>query len=128
MSFLTDITSSPTRIHSENATISTSTNSGIEKTIREFESTFLGLLIKEMRQTLEPEGGLFPGDAGDVQGGLFDHYLSQHLADAGGFGLASVLVKQHYRGTHVAATDPSSGTHPAPAGIPSSGGRISPGK
>jgi flagellar protein FlgJ len=52
------------------------------------------MLLKEMRQTLEPEDGLFPGDSGDVQGGLFDMYLSRHLADAGGIGFAASLVRQ----------------------------------
>lgn len=58
-----------------------------------FESLFLSQLMKEMRQTLEP-GGLFGQDEGDVYGGMFDLYMSQHLAQAGGFGLAAVLKQQ----------------------------------
>jgi flagellar protein FlgJ len=62
---------------------------------KEFEATLLSMLLKEMRQTLDPEeGGLFPGDSGDVQGGLFDLYLGRHLADSGGVGLAATLVRQ----------------------------------
>jgi flagellar protein FlgJ len=61
---------------------------------KEFEATFLSMLLKEMRQTLEPEGGLFPGDSGDVQGGLFDLYLGRHLAVSGGVGMAAALVRQ----------------------------------
>ncbi len=57
-----------------------------------FESLFLSQLMKEMRQTLEPNG-LFGQDEGDVYGGMFDLYMGQHLASAGGFGLAA-LVKQ----------------------------------
>lgn len=60
---------------------------------REFEATLLAMLLKDMRSTLEPDG-LFPGDSGDVQGGLFDLFLSRHLADAGGVGLATALVNQ----------------------------------
>ncbi|MDY3556837.1 rod-binding protein [Gemmata sp. JC717] len=62
----------------------------------EMEATFLSMLLKEMRQTLDEGegGGLFPGDTGDVQGGLFDLYLGRHLAGAGGIGLASALVRQ----------------------------------
>lgn len=62
----------------------------------EMEATFLSMLLKEMRQTLDEGegGGLFPGDSGDVQGGLFDLYLGRHLAEAGGIGLASALVRQ----------------------------------
>jgi hypothetical protein len=54
------------------------------ETARGFEATLLGQLIKEMRTSDDPEGGLFPGDTGDVYGGLFDLYLGQYLADAGG--------------------------------------------
>ena len=61
----------------------------------EMEATFLAMLLKEMRQTLdEKEGGLFPGDSGDIHGGLFDLYLSRHLADAGGIGIAAALLRQ----------------------------------
>ncbi len=55
-----------------------------------FESVFLSMLIKQMRQTLAP-GTLFGGDNSDVQGGLFDLYLSQHLARAGGLGIGKML-------------------------------------
>src|SRR5258707_639985 len=60
----------------------------------ELGGTFLSMLLKEMRQTLEPDGGLFPGDSGDVQGGLFDLYLGRHMADGRGIGLAATLVRQ----------------------------------
>ncbi len=66
----------------------------LKQTAREFEATLLSLVLKEMRQTLEPEGGLFPGDAGDIQGGLFDLYLGRHLADSGGVGLAATIERQ----------------------------------
>ena len=63
-------------------------------TAKELEATFLSMLLKEMRQTLDEEGGLFPGDTGDVQGGLFDLYLGKHLADSGGVGMAASLERQ----------------------------------
>ena len=65
-------------------------------TAKDFEATFLSLLLKEMRQTLDTEGGggLFAGDTGDVQGGLFDLYLGKHLADAGGVGFAPAIERQ----------------------------------
>ncbi|MCU0704062.1 MAG: rod-binding protein [Fimbriiglobus sp.] len=69
-------------------------NPETRRATKELEATFLTMLLKEMRQTLEPDGGLFPGDTGDVQGGLFDLYLGQHLAAAGGFGLAAALDRQ----------------------------------
>ena len=65
----------------------------LRDTAKDLEATFLSLLLKEMRQALEPEG-LFPGDTSDVQGGLFDLFMSKHLADSGGVGVAAALVRQ----------------------------------
>lgn len=79
-----------------------------QETARELEATFLTMLLKEMRQTFEPDGGLFPGDTGDVQGGLFDLYLGKHLADRGGFGLAAALDRQ--------LRTPNADHRPPPAG------------
>jgi Rod binding domain-containing protein len=56
----------------------------------DFESLFIAMLLKEMRQTTEGEG-LFGGEASDTYGGLFDLYMSQHLANAGGLGLSRLI-------------------------------------
>lgn len=64
-----------------------------DEVAQEWEATMLSLLLKEMRQTLDPET-LFPGDAGDIHGGLFDFYLGRLLAASGGIGLAE-LLKRH---------------------------------
>ena len=62
---------------------------------REMETMFLSMLLKQMRQSNESEdGGMFPGDSGDIYGGLFDFYMSKHLAGAGGVGLGSALASQ----------------------------------
>ena len=58
-----------------------------------FESIFLSMLLKEMRQTLEP-GSLFGKEGGDIYGGLFDQFMSQHLTQGKGMGIASALMKQ----------------------------------
>lgn len=65
----------------------------VEETGKQFEAMFLSMMLKEMRQALEPEG-MFAGDVGDVQGGLFDFYLGKHLADSGGVGLAAAITRQ----------------------------------
>lgn len=78
---------------------------------RGFEAALLGQLLKEMRTTDEPEGGLFPGDSGDIHGGLFDLYMGQYLADAGGVGIAATLDRQ-LRTTYAPAT----GHSPPPTG------------
>jgi flagellar protein FlgJ len=58
-----------------------------------FESVFLSMLLKEMRQTLEP-GSLFGNDSSDIYGGLFDQFMAQHLAQGQGMGLAKALMRQ----------------------------------
>lgn len=65
----------------------------VEQAAHGFESMFASMLIKQMRQTLEPDT-LFGKDSGDVLGGLFDSYLGQHLAQAGGLGIAALVRQQ----------------------------------
>ena len=62
----------------------------ITKAASEFESIFVSMMIKEMRQTQSGEG-LFPGDNSDTLGGMFDMLMGQHVADGGGIGLADFL-------------------------------------
>lgn len=77
------------------ATVKSAGDAKLKEMATEMEATFLALLLKEMRETLDPEdGGLFPGDTGDVQGGLFDLFLSRHMADSGGVGMAASLIRQ----------------------------------
>jgi flagellar protein FlgJ len=82
---------------------------------KEMEATFLSMLLKEMRQTLDQEegGGLFPGDSGDVQGGLFDLYMSKHLADSGGVGMAAALIQQMQAGSPAKTAPTDALTPPA---------------
>jgi Rod binding domain-containing protein len=57
---------------------------------------FASLLIKQMRQTLdqEGEGGMFGKDSGDVLGGMFDTFMGDHLAKAGGLGIGKMVKHQ----------------------------------
>ncbi len=80
----------------------------------EMEATFLSMLLKEMRQTLEPDGGLFPGDSGDVQGGLFDLYIGKHIAETGGVGLATSLLRQMQEATRAVKTTTPTDAHHEP--------------
>lgn len=65
----------------------------IDKVAQDFESTFFSLLLKELRESLEPET-LFPQDTGDVLGSLFDMFIGQHLAKAGSLGIGAMVKKQ----------------------------------
>ena len=64
----------------------------VERVAADFESLVVSMVLKEMRQTLEP-GTLFGEDSSDSYGGLFDLYLGKHLAEAGGFGIANMVKR-----------------------------------
>jgi Rod binding domain-containing protein len=65
-----------------------------------FESLFASMMIKQMRQTLTSGQGFFGHDPGDVLGGLFDHFMSQHLAQHGSLGIAAVIEKNLVKRGH----------------------------
>ena len=52
----------------------------------DFESIFTSMMLKELRKTNGEEGGLFSGDGSDTYGVMFDMFMGQHLATAGGIG------------------------------------------
>ena len=56
----------------------------------QFESVFWSLLIKTMRSTVS-EDGLFAGDKSDTWGGMFDLFMSQHLAAGGALGISEIV-------------------------------------
>ena len=57
-----------------------------------FEGMFASMLIKQMRQSLD--GGFFGSDPSDVLGGLFDHFIGEHIAQARGFGVGAMIRSQ----------------------------------
>lgn len=61
-----------------------------QEAVKEFEAVFVSMLIKEMRQGAE---GLFPGDSTDSLGALFDMHIGQQIADAGGLGISSQILR-----------------------------------
>jgi Rod binding domain-containing protein len=77
----------------------------IERVAANFESLFVSMVLKEMRQTLEPDT-LFGSDTSDAYGGLFDMYLSQHVVQAGGFGVAK-MVRQYLERRKPEGADPN---------------------
>lgn len=67
---------------------------GKEKDVaQQLEAVFISMLIKEMR-TAGSEEGLFAGDSSDTLGGLFDQFMGEHIAAAGGLGMSRILDKQ----------------------------------
>lgn len=63
---------------------------------KDFESIFASMLLKEMRQTLEP-GSMFGEDSGDIYGGLFDRFVGEHMTKGQGLGLAKMFESSMQR-------------------------------
>lgn len=63
-----------------------------KKLAQDFESLFVSMLIKQMRQS-STEDGMFPGDSSDTLGGIFDMQMGQYIAQQGGIGLAESIEK-----------------------------------
>lgn len=59
---------------------------------QDFESVFASMMLKEMRQSLEP-GSLFGQDSGDIYGGLFDRMMGEEMTRGSGLGMASMICK-----------------------------------
>ena len=72
--------------------LNSATEKRAESVGKEFESVFVSLLLKEMRNTLDSgEGGLFGSEQSDTFGGMFDQFMGQHLADASPLGIADAI-------------------------------------
>lgn len=60
---------------------------------KQFESLFVQMMLKEMRDTL-PEGGLFSDESLRFYQDMLDKELSQTLVEGDGMGLAPVIERQ----------------------------------
>ena len=69
----------------------------------EFESVFLSMMLKEMRNSLED--GLFSGDQSDSFGGMFDLFIGQHLAKSSPLGIGNLLVQQYTKHSESSVSD-----------------------
>ena len=61
-----------------------------QEAIRKFEGLFMSMMIKHLRESGSGEG-LFPGDASDTYGGMFDMYLGDELASSGSIGIGQLF-------------------------------------
>jgi hypothetical protein len=58
-----------------------------------FEGMFASMLVKQMRQGLDGKT-MFGNDKSDALGGLFDHFIGQHMASNGGLGIGAMIRRQ----------------------------------
>jgi peptidoglycan hydrolase FlgJ len=66
----------------------------MEQVGQEFESVFLSMMLKEMRNSLDG-GGFFGEESSDTYGGMFDMFIGQHLASSRPLGIADLLLEQY---------------------------------
>lgn len=66
----------------------------IAKVARDFESIFLGYMMKQMRKTIPPDPLFGKSQAKEIFYEMYDDEMAKELAKAGGIGLAAVLTKQ----------------------------------
>ena len=65
----------------------------INKATREFESIFVGYLLKTMRSTV-PKSDSEEGFGADILDGMFDVEMASHISRNGGLGIGKMLYRQ----------------------------------
>ncbi len=65
----------------------------LDKVAKQFESLFVQMMVKQMRQTSLGEG-IFDSDHTRQYQDMYDQQLSLHLSETGGMGIADVLRRQ----------------------------------
>jgi len=77
----------------------------------EFESVFLSMMIKEMRNTLE-KGGFFGEESSDTYGGMFDLFIGKHLAQSKPLGISELLLQNYSKSSQQVAGPESAEQNP----------------
>lgn len=66
----------------------------LEKAVREFESIFVGYMLKGMRSTIEKADNSNDSFGGEILEGMFDSELASHLSKSSNIGIADVLYRK----------------------------------
>jgi Rod binding domain-containing protein len=68
---------------------------GLHKATQQFEGVFLGMLFKQMRETV-PQDGIFGKDSSSTQTWteMLDQQRAQSLASTGSLGIAKIMENQ----------------------------------
>ena len=81
---------------------------------QQFEALFVQMMVKQMREAMPAEGGLFGGEGMKLYESLHDQQLSLGIAQRGGIGLAAAIERQLLQG----APAPAPGGEPRPLNFP----------
>lgn len=71
------------------------TREKLEAVGTDFESVFMSMMIKEMRNSLD--GGFFGEESSDTYGGMFDLFIGKHLAESRPLGIANMMLEQYQK-------------------------------
>jgi soluble lytic murein transglycosylase-like protein len=66
----------------------------LEKAVHEFESVFVGYLLKSMRNTVEKADNSTDGFGGDILESMFDVELARHISKNSKLGMADMLYRK----------------------------------
>jgi len=66
----------------------------LKKAAQEFESVFVGYMLKTMRQSVQESNVFGEGFGGDIFNSLFDSELAKKVSQGGSFGLAETMYKE----------------------------------
>jgi murein DD-endopeptidase MepM/ murein hydrolase activator NlpD len=82
------------RIRSAEGVSSQQKREELKKVARDFESLFVGYLLKVMRETIEEAGAAEGGLGKDIYTQLFDEEMAKTIARQGTFGIADMLINR----------------------------------
>ena len=68
-------------------------DNAVEEVARQFESLFVGMMLKAMRDAV-PKDGLFASNQMDSYQQMFDQQLALDMTRDGGIGLADLIERQ----------------------------------
>ena len=76
----------------------------LRKATQEFESIFVGYLLKTMRSTIQKSDDAQESFGGDIMDGMFDMEMAKHISQKGGIGIGKMLYRQMTGGQHPAVS------------------------
>jgi Rod binding domain-containing protein len=93
-------------------------NQSATQIAQDFESVFASMMLKEMRQSLEP-GTMFGEDSGDIYGGLFDRHFGEQMTKGNGLGMRKMveesIARMERAGRPITGQAPAASVTPSPA-------------
>ncbi|MBX2989600.1 MAG: transglycosylase SLT domain-containing protein [Bacteroidetes bacterium] len=88
----------------------------LQKAVREFESVFVGYMLKSMRNTVEKSDNSTDSFGGDMLESLFDVELAKHISKNSNLGIADMLYRKMTGEKLLPHVSPVTQNNPGPSG------------